>query len=60
MPLTQLRHLQRLARLSYLDPASIRSILEGTQPSHLTARELWRGEALPLLWSEQQAVLASA
>ena len=60
MPTTQLRHLQRLARLSYLDPATIRSILDGSQPNHLTARSLWRGDALPLLWAEQHATLAAA
>ena len=60
MPTNQLRHLQRLARVGYLDPATARRILAGTQPSHLTARQLWRGDALPLLWSDQQTALATA
>ncbi len=60
MPTNQLRHLQRLARLGYLDPTTTRNILDGTQPSHLTARQLWRGDALPLLWSDQQTALATA
>lgn len=37
IPKTELRHLERIARLSYLDPAIVRSILDGTQTSHLSA-----------------------
>lgn len=39
-PITQLRHLQRVSRPSYLDPIVVRSILDGAQPSHLSARNL--------------------
>lgn len=37
MPKTELRHLERVVRLSYLDPSIVRSILDGSQPSHLSA-----------------------
>jgi site-specific DNA recombinase len=57
MPVTRLRHLQRTARLSYLDPAIIRSILNGTQPKHLNARALWHMAELPLGWAAQREVL---
>jgi site-specific DNA recombinase len=55
MPVTRLRHLQRTARLSYLDPTIIRSIHAGTQPKRMSARDLWRTADLPLEWSEQRA-----
>jgi site-specific DNA recombinase len=57
MPVTRLRHLQRTARLSYLDPTIVRSILNGTQPKHLSARALWRMAELPLVWAAQRQVL---
>lgn len=60
IPVTRLRHLQRTARLSYLDPAVVRSILEGTQPKRMQARELWRMADLPLDWAEQRAMLGVA
>lgn len=56
-PITQLRHLQRVARLSYLDPEAVRDILEGTQPRHLSARNLWRHDSLPLAWADQREEL---
>lgn len=56
-PITRLRHLQRTARLAYLDPAVIRQVLQGRQPSHLAARNLWRMADLPLSWSRQRAAL---
>lgn len=59
-PVTQLRHLQRVVRLSYLDPAIVRSVLSGTQPKHLTARNLWRQEKLPILWAEQRQAMGIA
>ena len=59
-PVTQLRHLQRVARLSYLDPRLVRSILDGSQPGHLSARDLWRQEKLPLIWAEQREMLRFA
>ena len=57
MPVTRLRHLQRTARMSYLDPEIIRSILNGTQPGHLSARALWRMADLPLGWAAQRQAL---
>jgi len=57
MPTTTHRHLERIARLAYLDPAIIRPILTGTQPRHLSARALWRMASLPLLWADQRAAL---
>ncbi|MGX7927768.1 recombinase family protein [Tsuneonella sp. HG094] len=60
MPVTRLRHLQRTARLSYLDPSIIRTILGGTQPKRMQARELWRMADLPLDWAEQRLQLGIA
>lgn len=57
LPITKLRHLQRTARVSYLDPAIIRAILGGTQPSQLSARSVWRMSDLPLDWSGQRQAL---
>jgi hypothetical protein len=57
LPVTRLRHLQRIVRLSYLDPTIVRSVLDGSQPSHLSARNLWRQEKLPMLWSDQRVAL---
>lgn len=57
LPTTTYRHLERIARLAYLDPAIIRAILAGTQPQHLSARALWRMASLPLLWADQRAAL---
>jgi DNA invertase Pin-like site-specific DNA recombinase len=54
---TQLRHLQRLAKLSYLNPTTIRSILTGTQPKDLSSRSLWRMASLPIRWNEQREAL---
>jgi site-specific DNA recombinase len=54
---TRLRHLQRLARLSYLDPTIIRSILNGTQPMNLSARSLWRMGQLPIRFADQREAL---
>ena len=38
MPPVSLRHLERTARLSYLEPAIVQAVLEGTQPRSLSAR----------------------
>ncbi len=54
---TRLRHLQRLARLSYLDPNIIRSILNGSQPQELNPRNLWRMADLPIRFVEQGLAL---
>lgn len=60
IPVTRLRHLQRTARLSYLDPSIIRAILGGTQPKRMLARGLWRMADLPLDWAEQRTMLGVA
>lgn len=57
---TRIRHLQRLARLSYLDPMIIRSILSGTQPKNLSARCLWRMGDLPIRFADQREALGFA
>jgi len=57
MPIARLRHLQRTARLAYLDPEIIRQVLGGRQPAHLAARDLWRMADLPLSWSGQRTAL---
>lgn len=57
LPVTKLRHLQRTARVSYLDPAIIRAILNGTQPARLSARSVWRISDLPLDWAGQRQAL---
>lgn len=57
MSVTRLRHLQRMARLSWLDPSLVRAILTRTQPSHLSARTLWRMADLPLCWAQQRDLL---
>ena len=46
------RHAGRLARLAYLAPDITESILDGTQPPHLSLRRLM--VPIPLSWSEQR------
>lgn len=55
--LNTLHHLERVARLSYLDPGIITVILDGTQPRALSARGLSRMGSLPLSWAQQRQVL---
>ncbi|WP_246152609.1 hypothetical protein [Sphingomonas montanisoli] len=50
-------HLVRMARLNYLAPDIITSILEGRQPVELTSRSLLRVAEMPLAWSEQRKAL---
>lgn len=57
LPATRIRHLERIARLSFLEPLIIRSIQRGTQPPHITARYLSRMGNLPISWKEQRQVL---
>ena len=54
---TRVRQLVRYARLAYLAPDIIRSIMDGRQPRHLTARYLVRCPDLPLGWAEQRRML---
>lgn len=60
MPVTQLRHLVRIARLAYLAPDIIKTILDGRQPRQVTARFLSRLVALPLAWPDQRRLLGFA
>lgn len=51
------RHLHRLARISWLAPDIITSILDGRQPVQLTARHLLRCADIPLEWQQQRHFL---
>lgn len=51
------RHLARMARLAFLAPDITASILNGTQPPRLTARQLLRAAEVPLAWSDQRRML---
>ncbi|GAB5487013.1 MAG: recombinase family protein [Parasphingorhabdus sp.] len=50
------RHLRNLARLSYLAPDIITSIVRGSQPVNLTGRQLLRTGGIPLSWTEQRVM----
>ena len=50
----------RLVRLSYLAPDIIQAILDGRQPSDLTAEKLLDHSRLPLAWHDQRIVLGFA
>ncbi len=60
MPVRQLRHMERTARLSYLAPDIVLAILDGKQPAHLSARQLVRASSLPLDWVGQRRLLLKA
>lgn len=47
-------HQVRLARLKFLAPDIVTSIVEGCQPPELTARTLMRTQPLPLCWDQQR------
>ncbi|MEM8700044.1 MAG: hypothetical protein AAGF44_12785 [Pseudomonadota bacterium] len=48
----------RSLQLAFLAPDLIETILDGRQPTSLSAHKLRRLDALPLLWEEQRALLA--
>ena len=50
----------RLVRLSYLAPDIIQAILDGRQPSDLTAEKLLEHSRLPLAWHDQRTMLGFA
>jgi site-specific DNA recombinase len=50
----------RLVRLSYLAPDITQAILDGRQPSNLTAEKLLEHSRLPLAWHDQRTVLGFA
>ncbi|WP_395612212.1 recombinase family protein [Allosphingosinicella sp.] len=52
--------LSRLARMSYLAPDIVQSIMDGTQPARLGARELLRMGNLPISWAEQRLLFGFA
>ncbi len=51
------RQAVRLARLNFLAPDIVMTILDGRQPIELTARSLLRVGNLPMEWNEQRRVL---
>ena len=50
----------RLVRLSYLAPDITHAILDGRQPSHLTADKVLAHSRLPLAWQDQRTLLGFA
>ncbi len=50
------RHLNKLARLSFLAPDIIKAIIQGTQPVNLTGRRFLRAGNIPLDWEEQHTL----
>lgn len=51
------QHLTRLARLGYLAPDIVSSIVEGSQPAALSGRRLLRVANLPVEWAAQRRLL---
>ncbi|SIN67164.1 Site-specific DNA recombinase [Parasphingorhabdus marina DSM 22363] len=51
------RHIQQLARISYLAPDIISAIVDGTQPIDLTGRKILRIGNVPLCWKAQRELL---
>jgi len=60
MPIRQRRHLEPMAKLSYLAPDIVLAILDGSQPTHLSARKLVRAASLPLDWAAQRQILLAS
>lgn len=46
-------------RLAFLSPQLVRRILDGEQPVGVTVKTLTREHDLPLLWQEQETLVAS-
>ena len=51
------RYVSRLIRLAFLAPDIVESIVDGRQPSNLTAQTLTRRIAIPLDWRLQKTAL---
>jgi site-specific DNA recombinase len=51
------RYVGRLIRLAFLAPDIVESIVEGRQPTSLTAEVLTRHIELPLEWRSQKTAL---
>lgn len=49
-----------MIRTSYLSPAIITTIINGTQPQSLNRRQLVQTVRLPLDWAEQQQLFGVA
>ncbi|MBD3677858.1 MAG: hypothetical protein HUJ27_05570 [Rhodobacteraceae bacterium] len=54
---TSVADVSRSLQLAFLAPDLVAAILDGRQPTHLTATRLLRLENLPLDWEEQRAFL---
>ncbi|HQX08550.1 MAG TPA: hypothetical protein PKZ19_17295 [Zoogloea sp.] len=52
--------MKRMIRISYLAPAIIECILDGTQPPDLTVARLNTITNLPLAWNAQKALFGIA
>lgn len=53
-------HVTRMINKAFLAPDIIRSILNGTQPPHLTLKHLKQNRALPNDWNSQRSLLGFA
>ncbi len=49
----------RMLRLAFLSPRLVRQIRDGGQPVGVTVKTLTREHDLPILWEEQEALVAS-
>lgn len=51
-------HVTRMINKAFLAPDIIRTIINGTQPNHLTLKHLKQFRALPNDWNAQKSLLA--
>ena len=49
----------RLLRLAFLSPRLVRQIRDGEQPIGVTVKTLTHEHVLPLLWEQQETLVAS-
>jgi DNA invertase Pin-like site-specific DNA recombinase len=54
------RYILRLARLAFLSPAIVRTIVEGYQPQWLDAETLANRISIPLAWADQTSALTAS
>lgn len=45
----------RIVRLAFLSPATLKSIIDGRAPAHLTLKRLLASDAIPVLWDKEFA-----
>lgn len=57
LPKPRRDHLTRLARLKFLAPDIVSTVIEGRQPAQLSARFLQRLASLPVGWNDQRQLL---